>query len=178
MHDAGALSGEIARRFREEPGPHLRWFLVGKPIALWSWNIVQGQGGPFVYEVALSPYYRPGAVAASAYLMRVTHWPLVLLGLAGALLVWLPSASRSLAPATLIGGRAASLLLLYFLLLHMVLAPYPRYSVPLRPTLYGLAMLAAWVAFDALRTRLRARPATATGPVPGRGDQCLRITRR
>jgi hypothetical protein len=34
-----------------------------------------------------------------------------------------------------------SLLVLYFLVMHTIGAPYPRYSVPIRPILYGMSLI-------------------------------------
>ena len=154
-HDAGALLGEFAPRFREQPAAHLRWFVLVKPMVLWSWDIVQGQGGAFVYETTESPYYHPGPFAWSYRLMQLLHWPLVLLGAAGTVLAWRPSSARLVAPGALFGLRLAAALLIYFLVLHVLLAPYPRYSVPLRPMLYSLAMLAVWRGWRASRGLIR-----------------------
>jgi len=40
--DIHSVLQEILGRFHEEPWEHLQWFLVGKPIAFWSWDDVQG----------------------------------------------------------------------------------------------------------------------------------------
>jgi hypothetical protein len=76
-------------------------------------------------------------------LMRVLHLPLVLLGWVGCILVWHPAAGRRLSPAGWVVARYFSLILLYFTALHMAGAPFPRYSVPLRPFLYGMSLFAA-----------------------------------
>jgi hypothetical protein len=41
--------------------------------------------------------------------------------------------------------RYISALLIYFTVLHMVGAPFPRYSVPLRPFQYAMALYALQV---------------------------------
>lgn len=153
--DSGALLGEVARRFHDEPARHLRWFLVVKPLVLWSWNIIQGQGGAFVYEMARSPYYDRPAFVWSYRLMEWLHWPLVLLGGAGTVLAWLPATRRAMTPGALLAVRLTSALLLYFVALHTLLAPYPRYSVPLRPALYAMAMFTLWSALHAGRRLIR-----------------------
>jgi hypothetical protein len=43
------------------------------------------------------------------------------------------------------------MLLLYFTLIHMVGAPFPRYSFPLRPLFYGLALFPVQVLQASLR---------------------------
>jgi len=139
--DIPAVLNEIGRRFTEEPARHLGWYLIDKPIALWSWDSVQGFGDSFIYPVSDSPYLHNPGFQASHRLMRLLHWPLVILGGIGALLVWLPVVSRRLDPAQRLTLRSMSLLLLYLTLVHMVGAPFPRYTWPLRPLLYVMALV-------------------------------------
>ena len=131
---------ESARRFAEQPAKHLRWFLIGKSVAFWSWNIVQGMGDAFVYPVSNSPYFDSPLFQWTHRLMRLTHWPLVCLGFLASLWVWLPGA-RQILTIDLRTARLVSLLLIYFTTLHILGAPFPRYSIPLRPLLYGIALL-------------------------------------
>ena len=76
-----SVMAEITRRFREEPAAHIYWYLLQKPVTFWSWGMIQGQGGPFVYPVVKSPYFHRGAFYHSLKLMEKLHW--VLVGLAG-----------------------------------------------------------------------------------------------
>ena len=131
---------EILRRFRTRPAEHFKWFLLGKPVAFWSWNMVQGQGDVFVYPVADSPYHNRALFSWSHHLMKAVHTLLVLLGFAACLLVWLPARKLKLDLRGIQTARFISALLLYFTALHMVGAPFPRYSIPLRPMLFGLAL--------------------------------------
>lgn len=139
--DVTSVVHEMAERFREEPFKYLLWFIIGKPIAFWSWNIVQGMGDVFIYPVTDSPYFNNNIFQLTHNLMYFLHWPLVCLGLLSGLLVWIPRFAKELPKHALFVARFTSLLLLYFTLLHMIGAPFPRYSVPLRPFLYGMAVL-------------------------------------
>lgn len=132
---------EVRRRFAEEPLRHLGWYLFGKPVALWSWNIVQGAGDAFVYPVEQSPYQDNPLFRSSHALMRWAHWPLVVLGALGSLAVWVPAVGRRLPPDQRVTAKAVSAILLYFTLIHMIVQPFPRYSIPLRPLLYCAAIL-------------------------------------
>ena len=51
----------------------------------------------------------------------------------------------------MLGARLCSLLILYFLLVHMVGLPLPRYGFPTRPIMYGLALLGITVIVQAVR---------------------------
>lgn len=157
--DMPSVLGEIGRRFAEEPIRHLRWYLLDKPIALWSWDSVQGIGDSFIYPVSDSPYLHNPGFQASHQLMRLLHWPLVILGGIGALLVWLPWVSRRLDAAQRLTLRTISLLLLYLTLVHMAGAPFPRYAWPLRPLLYLMAMLPLFLLARTSRITWRKPPA-------------------
>jgi len=139
--DVTSVLHEIAERFQRKPFDHFVWFFIGKPIAFWSWNIVQGMGDVFIYPVAASPYFDNKLFKLTHNFMYFLHWPLVCLGLLSSLLVWIPFFEREFSRQAVFVARFTSLLLLYFTILHMIGAPFPRYSVPLRPFLYGMALL-------------------------------------
>lgn len=140
---------EIKRRFETEPWLHLQWYAIGKPVSFWSWDIVQGMGDVFVYPVESTPYRYLPQFKATHFIMKLLHWPLVILGLIGCAIVWLPLRGITRTKHCDFMLRSCSLLLIYFTALHVAGAPFPRYSIPLRPFLYGMAMatismLIAW----------------------------------
>jgi len=139
--DLSSVLLEIKQRFTREPAEHLRWFLLDKPLQLWSWNMVQGMGDVFVYEVSDSPYFDEPLFRLSHRLMNVIYYPIVILGLMATIVVWLPRWALLSTGETLFASRCISLLLLYYTALHMIGAPFPRYSIPLQPFLYGMAIL-------------------------------------
>ena len=155
---------EIRRRFGEEPGRHLRWYLLGKPITLLSWNVIAGIGDVFVYPIAASPYLTTPAYYLTRTFMMWLHWPLVVLALLAAVSAWVPAIGRRMRDDTRFAMRLLSLVLAYFIVLHVAAAPYPRYGVPLRPVIYGLAILelatlVSWVRAAVSRRRpARERP--------------------
>lgn len=142
---------EVKRRFREEPGKHLKWYLLGKPVAFWSWNIVQGWGDAFIYPVSQSPYLNMWYFQRTHVLMRLLHGPLILLAVTASLMVWFPLSATNLPKETIFTVRFSSLLLLYFTFLHMVGAPFPRYSIPLRPFMYGMALFLLYLTLSLIR---------------------------
>jgi 4-amino-4-deoxy-L-arabinose transferase-like glycosyltransferase len=153
--DLSSVLGEIAARFRRAPLEHVVWYLIQKPIAFWSWNMVQGQGDVFIYSVKQTPYASHPVFQGSRQLMRWLHEPLVALCWLGCLLVWLPAVAGSIPRDTLASLRFFALLVLYFTSLHMLAAPFPRYSIPLRPFQYGMAMFTVSLFFAYLRTKIR-----------------------
>ena len=149
--DLPSVLKEISSRFEKEPIKHLYWFLIGKPVAFWSWNTVQGVGDAFIYPVSQSPYFRNALFRRSHHIMHWLHWSLVISGFFGCLMACFPLSRIGVNQNTLFTARVTSLLLLYFTLIHMVGAPFPRYSFPLRPFLYGLALFPVQVLEASLR---------------------------
>jgi 4-amino-4-deoxy-L-arabinose transferase-like glycosyltransferase len=148
---------EIGRRFRQEPLKHFKWFLMKKPLAFWSWDNVQG-GDVFIYSVSKSPFFSKKLFKEIHRLMHALHRPLVLLGLLGSLMAWLPLYTLNVSEKSIHVARFASMLLLYYTLIHTIGAPFPRYSIPLRPFLYGMALLPFHLLFLVLLDRNNASP--------------------
>jgi hypothetical protein len=91
-----SVLSEIKRRFAEEPWTHLKWYLIGKPLAFWSWNEVQGSGEIPVFPVNERPYHDSPLFEGTYFLMKLVHWPLVFLAAVGFIVAWLPVSSRRL----------------------------------------------------------------------------------
>jgi hypothetical protein len=143
----GSVLAEIKRRFFSEPWRHFNWFLVGKPVAFWSWGIVQGMGDIYIYPVSKSPYFSSGVFPLTRAMMVWLHWPLVVLGLMGSCAVWFRRFAILLPEGGLMTARVVGMLLIYLTVIHMIGAPFPRYSIPVRPFVYGMALLPlSWVA--------------------------------
>lgn len=132
-----SVLAEIARRFVEQPKEHLNWFLIGKPFMFWNWdNAAQGAGDVFIYPVTKTPFLTSLPLFATHEMMRWLHWPLVALGMAGSILPWLSASKKLLGTQAAWALRASGMLLIYFVALHIVGAPFPRYSIPILPILY------------------------------------------
>lgn len=130
---------EIYRRLESQPLQHLKWYLIEKPLSFFSWNIVAGYGDVFIYPITRSPYLNNHIFKTLHQVMYWLHWPLIALSLFACGAVWLPNKKLGMLPHTLIAIRTISLLMLYFIAVHIVGAPFPRYSIPLRPVTYTLA---------------------------------------
>ena len=153
--DTNSVLKEIKRRFWEEPTRHLMWFILKKPVSFWSWNIVQGMGDAFVYPVSDSPYFSDHLFQWSHWMSFHLHWSMVVLALCGSVLVWFPVSLLGISTSVQFTARFCSVLLLYFTLIHMIGVPFPRYSVPLRPFLYGMGLYTVYVLIIALNGRWR-----------------------
>ena len=133
------LFDELSRRVAEQPWTYIQWYLWGKLLTVFSWDIIAGAGDVFVYPVIQTPYTYNLWLKTTHALMHITHPVLVLLCLMSAVAAWLP-ASRQMPSAFLFTLRLLSLLIFYFILMHTIGAPYPRYSIPMRPVMYGMAV--------------------------------------
>lgn len=141
----GVTVAEIVRRAKGEPYTYAKWYLLGKVQSVLSWKIIAGADAIFVYHVEGSPYFEVPRFYLSAYYMEKIHAILMVLALVGTLIVWLPRRLQHQPAERIFFLRAISLLVLYFLAMHMVVAPYPRYSIPMRPILYGMALYAVFL---------------------------------
>ena len=138
---------EIQRRFKEEPARHLSWYLWGKPTTLWSWNIIAGIGDSFIYEVSQSPYFYSKRFQWSRWAAYYSHNFLMILSFLVAFVCWLPIFQKALSLNQLWTLRVLSAILFYYTFLHMIAAPFPRYSIPIRPTNYILAVAGVYIGY-------------------------------
>jgi 4-amino-4-deoxy-L-arabinose transferase-like glycosyltransferase len=140
--DISSVLGEIGRRFKNEPLKYIRWYIIGKPSMFFSWDMIVGMGDVFIYPVSTSPYHQnKGFFNFTHRGMKSIHGLLTILALVTSVFVWFPLAKTALPEKALIVARFVALVVIYFILVHIVGTPLPRYSVPLRPFMYGLSVL-------------------------------------
>jgi len=137
--DLKTVLREIKIRSLEKPFDQAKWYLIKKPIAFWSWRNVQGND-IFIYTVKTSPYFSRDIFKITYIFMKLLHWPIIIIGFWGVLIAWLPVNKFTISEQSLSVARFCSLLLLYYTALHMLGFPAPRYSIPIRPLIYGMAM--------------------------------------
>ena len=144
---------EIKKRFRTEPVRHLKWFLLQKPIVFWSWDTIQGHGDFYVYYVSQTPYSEKMIFQWTHKMMKWLHGSLVVISLLGSLLAWILPRPSGLKRNSVHVARFVAALLLYYTILHMIGAPFPRYAVPLRPFQYGMALFCLHYFYVAVKSR-------------------------
>ena len=156
----GALA-DLAGKVRAHPWRMLRWYVVGKPLALFAWEEQSGWMNLFEYPLRRSPWLDSPLLRALMSAMVGLHPLLVGLGLLGTLLACVPGLARRVAsPAAGPGWVVLACVHGYFLLVHLAALPLSRYSVPFRPLTYLLALFALACAAHWLGPRLgRARAA-------------------
>lgn len=127
---ADAMAGRISTR----PLHYLKWYFIDKPIALWQWNVGIGFGDVFVINVVTSPYHFNNLAIASHVLMKSMHYWLLFFALLGILMGaynWKASNVTTLVTIST---------LVYISSIYVITQSDARYSVPLRPEMYLLAM--------------------------------------
>jgi 4-amino-4-deoxy-L-arabinose transferase-like glycosyltransferase len=145
-----ALGRAILEKFRSEPWAYAQWYLFGKTAAVFSWSMLGGIGDAFVYPVFRTPFESEWYFRQVHGFMHFIHNGVMTLSLIACGLVWTPARRLPFSQHGIFLARTFSLLVLYFVATNIVLAPFSRYSVPLRPVMYGMAIvgvitLAAWL---------------------------------
>jgi 4-amino-4-deoxy-L-arabinose transferase-like glycosyltransferase len=144
----GNFSTILFERFKERPIRYLSWYIFEKPYYLWSWSILQGQGDIYVYPVKSSLYQKNVTAEISRKFMQVLH-PFVLVAALAGIIIFL----RKNRANEYISLPFA--VIVYYTILYTVFAPWPRYSVPLRPELYLFAIWTCSVLLKKYQSRER-----------------------
>jgi hypothetical protein len=139
-HTTGEVLRELANRAGEAPWTFAYWYLIGKPATLLSWNIIAGMGGIFVYPVEASPYFILPFFQITESVSACLHLPLTIAALIGCCAVLFRPRVLGLSEDNRCVAVLIVALILYFIAIHMIGAPFPRYGVPLRPFIYGLGL--------------------------------------
>ena len=144
-------------RVKKEPLRYMKWYLVGKPYYLWSWDIIQGVGDIYINPVKNSFFEISKIAGLSKTTMRFFHPFVMLLAFAGIPFFChnyrLQKTGDTLHKTALLPLAVC----VYFTTIYMVFAPWPRYSVPLRPELYLCAVWSGTALTKFLLSRWRTR---------------------
>lgn len=144
----------ILQRMQAAPGEYLHWYLLGKPLALFHWEILPigvsdarllTGGDIYIYPTPASPYAGNPLFILTYLLSYLLHRPLLVLAAVGTVLAWLP-AGRAWFGEGVTLARLLGLAFLYSIGIHMLGAPFPRYAIPFLPLAWLLAgaLLAAF----------------------------------
>ena len=128
-------------RVEKEPIRYTSWYLFGKPYYLWSWDIIQGSGDIYINPVKISLFEASQVSSVIRFAMKALHPFLLLLAFSGIPLFYVTYRGLFSTETVTALPLLPMLICIYFTGLYMIFAPWPRYSIPLRPMLY---LIACW----------------------------------
>lgn len=138
---------DLRSKFASDPVGMLTWYAVGKTSYFFHWTTPEGWHDMFIYPILRSPWLSDPMFILITALMRGLYAPLIICGLLGTIIAFLPRT------VLLFGVRRADALRLLALLhffaigVHVLGAPFARYSVPFRPLTFLLAIFfLCWLA--------------------------------
>lgn len=158
--DMSSILEHIGTSFAEQPVRFASWYLFGKPGSFLSWGVVGGVGGVFIYPVDRSPFLDQPLFKALRSFNFLVHWPLMLLALLASFFAfWRPHALASDEDQQRVAALISAIFI-YAIAVHMLGAPFSRYSIPFRPLAYALALAMILATWRRLRSApLRLQPA-------------------
>lgn len=133
---------ELLERIIDNPTHYFKWYLIQKPLDLWGWDILVGQGDIYVYTVSASLYSKSNLALLTWALMKNTHYILLVLCILGIFFLFKEENSTTKKNVTSLYVLLTSISMVY-ILLHSD----ARYSVPMRPELYVCAVYVIKVFF-------------------------------
>jgi len=134
-------------RAEKQPLKYLSWYLVGKPVTYWQWGNIAGAGGPFIYPVKHSIYESNDLALDSLLLSEIIHPVWVVSAFLVCLVFVYQVFTRNIILARYPVISILASALIYFTVVHSVLAPLPRYSYPVLPVLYLMSIYGIWVSW-------------------------------
>lgn len=126
----------MKQRIISRPGHYAKWYFLKKPILLWDWNILMGQGDIYVYPVIALLYHKSLLVLASYSIMKSLHYWLVAFALLSIVFL-VRKSDMSLERSVMI---MIYITLFYISSVYIVSQSEARYSIPLRPEMYLCAV--------------------------------------
>ena len=128
----------LKNRFTEHPFSFLKWYLGGKIFFMWHWDNIYN-GDVYIYPMKRKGFQENFFLYSIYKAMRYIHWPLFILTLISPIIVlvlWrynkFALRARMLFAPILVFAYTAGIL--------TILQPLPRYSIPLRPFAYIMAI--------------------------------------
>ena len=148
---------DLSKKIADDPMRYLGWYIYGKPVMMLSWDIVGGWGDIYVYSVEYSPWSDRQPFVMVYTLMKLIHPFLMLLGLIGLACILVVNKANTNSYTEVRKNTLfllAGSVLFYFFVLHIVATPLPRYMIPLRPIMYGLALYITGASWRWIQSRL------------------------
>lgn len=140
----------LTDRLQQDPMHYAKWYLIQKPVMLWDWNILVGQGDIYVYPVEHSLFHISKLGILIYSIMRALHYWLLAFALAGLIILAIKfkntSKDKKLCTAIFI-----YLAVIYISATYIFTQAEARYSIPIRPLMYLCSIYFLSVLFDLLR---------------------------
>jgi hypothetical protein len=140
-------------RAKERPLRYLSWYLLEKPYYLWSWNMLQAQGDVYQYAVKTSLYKSSRSANLTRKIIKYLHPVFLILGLTGVAMVFIEWRKDKNKVNCCSMHLFFAGICIYYTLLYTITAPWPRYSVPLRPEFYLFSIWCLQVLADRVKER-------------------------
>lgn len=145
----------------QEPLRYLGWWTIGKPLMYWSWKDIMNDGINF-FPVDYSWFDTSSVMNFDRWLMLKLH-PLLVVAAFVTIPLLLKGHFAGLPEPAGVVVMLCLLLLGYFTVMFMILAPFARYALPLGPELYLLAVLSLrWLLAQGKQLLRRPSPAGLT----------------
>jgi hypothetical protein len=140
------LLADLRAKFARQPWTMVRWYLFGKIVYFFGWASPEGWMDIFTYPVLRSPWLSDAAYRLIAAIMHGAHAPLMIFGMLGTLIAFLPRTRRLFGDCRADALRFLALLHLFVVGVHVAGLPIGRYSVPFRPLSFLLGLfLLVWL---------------------------------
>ena len=128
-------------RVKDEPLRYMAWYFIGKPYYLWNWNIIQGTGDIYINPVKSDLFMESWIAASVKKVMALLHPLLLVLTFFSIPMVFIKIRIPRNIDCYLKNVSLMPLIVcIYFTIIYAIFAPWPRYSIPLRPELYLCAV--------------------------------------
>jgi hypothetical protein len=156
--DVGVTIAFVANKIAQDPVGMLAWYVLEKPVYLYQWSNIDGVGDVFVYQVNATPFSDNAAFKIIHRLMYVAHVPLLALALVGCVLAWTPVMRGPQWQRAQTAMRTASLVFAYHYAIHLPFAAVGRYTTPILPVIFLLAVFSLAVGVSVARAYWRRTP--------------------
>jgi 4-amino-4-deoxy-L-arabinose transferase-like glycosyltransferase len=129
-------------RIVSQPIPYLKWYLVDKILSSWEWDIAvnSGWGNVYIYRLKMHGFYEYKILSYIYNFSKLLHKPLVWLCFLTFPFLMLYYCKNKILPKQYVNLLPLLATVVYFNLLMIVIFPLPRYTLPLRPFCYILAI--------------------------------------
>jgi 4-amino-4-deoxy-L-arabinose transferase-like glycosyltransferase len=154
-HSFPILRAEIINHFHSDPWTYIKWYAFGKVPAVFAWSISGGVGDIYQYPMLTAPFAGELWLIMIHDFMQLIHGAVTAIGILACFLVWLPARFFTFPPSGRFLARSISILFFYFMILIIIGAPYSRYSIPLRPLLYGMMVVGVNILYRIFFPKLR-----------------------